>query len=95
LLFFNNLEISDVLTGSRGLARVKLIDSIQVSHLHVARHGSAFMPDRVALKLLAQKEATHRQPAHVSAWFDWVGTFDAGFFVTGEAREGASEGAYM
>ena len=30
-VLFNNLEISDVLTGS-----IFMIDSIQVSHLHVA-----------------------------------------------------------
>jgi hypothetical protein len=56
--FFNNLEISDVLTGSRGLAQVEPIDSIQVSHLHVARHGSTFVLNRLVMKLLAQKEAT-------------------------------------
>ena len=48
-LLFNNLENSDVLMGQF------LIDSHQVSHLHVARHGSTLL-NRNAVKQFAQKE---------------------------------------
>ena len=61
------------------------IDSIQVSHLHVARHGSIARLNRNAQELLAQKETTNLYFAQ--------GLWTQRFFVF--ARRGPNEGGSM
>ncbi len=64
------------------------IDSIQVSHLHVARHGSIARLNRNAEELLAQKETMNLYSTQaVSKSIDCLlEALNAGFFCGYKAR---------
>jgi hypothetical protein len=93
------ISVHDRLNEGRNEARaekIKLncIDSIQVSHLHVARHGSTFVLNRPVMKLLAQKEATDWRAAQSFSSMYRVG-FGRRIFRGWQGAGRAKEGVYI